>query len=243
MINFSIPGGSPATIVLDSDLPPITTSVDIDGWSQNTDSSTPPVAIRPSETGRRRLDLWVRRSSSSEVTGLSIYGFSVAIKMWLDADNVFVHNNYLGVLPDGVTTSGPMQSTGIEISNTDNHYISGNLIGNVSTGISVAGSRVKDETISDNLLGVNGTDGTQFPINVGIAVDSVGSTTLDGGVFISNNVIVGADTSGIDVTNATNVSDLGELHQPRLPGRRGLGLQWVRLVDSRRSNWRLSDRG
>jgi len=223
-IRFNIPGADAVfTITPQAALPPITQPLTIDGYSQPGSSpNTNPVppnnavirivldgsVITSSVTNPPMLSI---RSADVEVTGLSIVGLddgsigNDAIEtpnnVNLATRNVRIRGNYLGLLPDGLTSDG--NRTGIQLAGEagdEDNEIGGllpehqNVIsGNGQHGITLSAPAA---LVTGNLIGV-GKDGTTPRGNGGNGIQASGAL---GALLIGNRIA--HNDNGIVVTNS-----------------------------------------
>ncbi|MDQ8185813.1 right-handed parallel beta-helix repeat-containing protein [Pelagicoccus sp. SDUM812002] len=162
-ITFNIEGeiGTPI-IVLESELPPITSSVVIDGSSQNRLSLTPPVSIR--FTGSTGLNI---EGGNSRINGLNIgsadppivsdfnsRSLSHGITLQSSGGNE-VDFCYIGTSVDGMKGQ-TIQGAGIYINNTSDNTISNCLLsGNWWAGVAISGTLASENLIVNNKIGTN----------------------------------------------------------------------------------------
>src|SRR5215217_5514 len=210
-INFAIPGAGPHTISPGSELPTITQTVTIDGYTQS--GASPNTLTQPDKTNAvlkielsgpspipgqfvNGLELSGANASNSVIRGLVINHFDDGIFI-RSGTGYKVEGNFIGTDPSGTGDEGN-RFAGVHMS-TSNTTIGGttpdkrNLIsGNNSYGIEVGG---RDNKIEGNLIGTN-TNGTSALANGGYGVLVLSQS--------SNNTIGDADPSD-GQTNAANI--------------------------------------
>lgn len=168
-ITFNISGTGTHTILLSSQLPLINDPAVIDGYTQS--GAIPATAGSPATLkiiidGNGGAFSGLSIDGGCTVKGLSIVRFNNGISVWsTDGPNV-ISGNYIGILPDGITTQGN-SNFGIDIyQNSDNNVIGGpapadrNIIsGNGMFGILF---RENSSTCDNNIIQGNyiGTDQT-----------------------------------------------------------------------------------
>ncbi|MGB7345432.1 MAG: hypothetical protein WBD20_14555, partial [Pirellulaceae bacterium] len=210
VIEFFNTGTGWHTIVLSSPLPAITQPLTLDGYA-DPDASPNSLTI-----GNNASIVWVIDGvtsdvftvNSSDVTirGLSIVGADDAILIGSGAQNVKVAGNFLGLLPDGVTTV-PNANAGVRItgganSNTvggdsaaDRNAIAG---GATTAGIWLEG--VSDNFVKNNYIGTT-ADGTAAAMNsptYGVYLTGTAQRNeIAGSLQTSGNVISGNNEYGI----------------------------------------------
>ncbi len=194
-IEFDIPGAGPHVIKPYAPLPKITKSVVIDGYTQpgsspNTaaqgDNAVLSIQIDGSGISdiSKRLGLLISADDST-VRGLSIVNFD-GYGMVLDGTNNHVEGNFIGVLPNGLTSAPNGLGLGIlgggavvgGTAPAARNLISGNAAGLALGNLDIGGSA--GAVVQNNLIGTdatgNGDLGNEF---VGIAL--VGSNNVIGG--------------------------------------------------------------
>lgn len=209
-IAFNIPQSGVQTISPGSELPTITRTLTIDGYTQPgaspaTSSSAAVLTIELSGPSLgpgqfvNGLKLNGAKASNSVIRGLVINGFSANGIRASSGASCKVEGNFIGTDPLGTIDEG--NHTGVSI--VGNSTIGGtspaerNLIsGNDFSGVSLTG---RGNKIEGNLIGTN-INGTSTPnrlgnTSIGVFADS----------FSNNNTIGDADPSDGSLTNAANV--------------------------------------
>ncbi|MCA9344899.1 hypothetical protein KC946_03615, partial [Candidatus Saccharibacteria bacterium] len=217
VIDFNIAGSGVQTISLASQLPNITEKVTIDGYTQTGAVENTAVSPMPFN-GTLSIEIignlsighcfYFFSGSGSEIRGLSINSCNES-SILVDADNVVVQGNYLGVKADGLT-KGAASMRGLLI--------------NSGSGATVGGENPEDRNIIAGFgaltasLGLNAGSSTSIVYGnyIGIAKDGVTDLGTEIGVTISdgtNNLIGGSSTakrnliSGAGTTNVTLITN------------------------------------
>ena len=221
-INFSI-GGCPCIITLLSDLPALTQSTEINGYTETG------ATVNTAATGTNanlKIDLNANgfqalhfTAASSRVRGLVIRG-AVGDGVLIDtsANGTTVDGNFIGTNRTG-TAAGPGNGLGITA-----HLVSGvtiggtapaarNLIsGNVGYGAYL--SSTTDSSIEGNLIGTNAAGTGAVPNataagTAGVQIGNVGGAATGntvGGAAAARNVISGNGSDGVQILSE-NVHD------------------------------------
>ena len=215
-IEFNIAGAGPHTISLTSELPTITDSVFIDGWSESDYASdgVPVIVIDGTSAGGSADGLDLNTGSDgSTVRGLSIINFgSNAIE--LDSSNSWIYGNYIGVQTDGVTAAGSGDAGIYIFSASANNRIGTdddgtndaqerNVIGGNANGVILDGAGTSGNVVAGNYIGV-GADGSTVVGNTfdgarmqnGASNNTIGGNTADLG-----NVISGNGSEGVQINH------------------------------------------
>jgi hypothetical protein len=194
-IQFSISPSGPQDIFINSNLPPATRQVTIDGFSEiGTTFADPPIHLRPSDTGFADTGLALSGGSST-VRGFSIGGFFL-YGILLDGNNNTVTGCFLGLQPDGVTPQG--NEFGIFVESGTGDTIGGtggderNIISGNGTGVIVSSD---DNTILNNYIGTDKT-GTVAVANASGMEISGSNNVIGGTVVLARNIISGNGGSG-----------------------------------------------
>ncbi len=217
VICFSIGSGGLQQIIPTSPLPPITSTVIIDGTTQPGYSGSPIIEISGNGAGSNAIGLYVTGAGSgSTIKGLVINYFT-AQGLFIDTSNITVQNNYIGTDPTGKIAE-PNQAGGIGIfsgttlASAEYNIIGGNLpnqgniiSGNAQNGITIDaqnGGNASNNVIEGNFVGTNaaGTAGIGNSAD-GVLVNDSGSGTITG-------TIVGGITNtnpGVSCSGACNL--------------------------------------
>ncbi|MGB7324588.1 MAG: hypothetical protein WBD31_06935, partial [Rubripirellula sp.] len=198
------------TIVLASALPAITQPVTLDGYAD------PDASPNSLEIGNDASIVWVIDGvtndvftvNSNDVTirGLSIVGADDAVVIGSGAQNVKVAGNFLGLLPDGVTTD-PNASAGVRITGgANNNTVGGDSAADrnaIAGGATTAGiwlEGVSDNFVKNNYIGTT-ADGTAAATNsptYGVYLTGTAQRNeIAGSLQTSGNVISGNNEYGI----------------------------------------------
>jgi hypothetical protein len=154
LIVFNLPGNGPYTIHLDSPLPPITGPTTIDGSTQNGFVAAPIVTFEGESNAFNGL---VIQNGPTVIKGLSLHGFSTAIRIEAGCSNL-IQGNYIGVDTTGTNAVGN-GGDGIYVATCNNQIGgtapgTGNLIsGNGRNGITFATSNAVNNLIEGNAIG------------------------------------------------------------------------------------------
>jgi len=223
-IHFNIPGAGPHQILVNTQLPGITSPVLIDGYTQpgsgaNTaavgTNAVLKIELRPSPTmtgSGSGLALLVG-SDGSTIRGLAVNSFNGSQIAATAGYNCVITGNFVGTNPSGTVgyPGAPGTRTGISVSagycriggpaRADRNLVSG-LSG---TGIFVSGSNV---VVQGNLVGTVANGGAALGNARGIVVGASNPTVLTQNVLIGGenvgvqtprNVVSGNTSVGIDV--------------------------------------------
>jgi CSLREA domain-containing protein len=219
-IAFNIPGGGVQTITLQSQLPAITDSVIINGYTQpgsspNTlavgDNAVLLVRLDGSAAG---IDGLVLSANDSTVQGLDVtgfranlfgHGFGIVVK----GSNDVVQGNFIGVSPDGTTSAGNtgggvlLDGSAASVNNTiiggttpaARNLISDNGIsGDGFPGVQIRGPLASGNTVTGNYVGTDRTGTVEIWNGAGISVNDATGTVIQGNLISGN--IRGIDLQG-----------------------------------------------
>ncbi|MBL7704029.1 MAG: T9SS type A sorting domain-containing protein [Taibaiella sp.] len=185
-IVFNITGTGPHTITLSSELPVISSPVNINGYTQPGSVQAPIGAtrsIRIEINGGGFSSIEISPSGSgSSVSGLAIYNGSLGgngIRIQMNSSDVHIWGNYIGILANGT-----LPPTGSEIK--------GNLI-EINTTV----GSIQPYTLSNITIGTNG-DGTNDANEGNVIGNSTASTGGDGIEIATND---GGTTGRITASN------------------------------------------
>ena len=209
LIQFNISGGGPHTIALLSELPTITESVTIDGWSQTGWSGAPLIVLDGSSAGASADGLRLGNGSAgSIVRGLVIHSFSDdGIEIIGTSTGNIIAGNYIGTNAAGTSGLGNA-SDGIEVSSTGN-TIGGNtaqernvISGNGSQGITLEAG-ANNNFVTGNYIGVDAT-GTAIIANSGGGMDihTTASNNTIGGLTVGERNVISGNGDGITIEDA-----------------------------------------
>jgi hypothetical protein len=194
-----------APITLQSELPPITEAVLIDGTTQFGFNGIPIVEIDGSVLTGTAAGLTVN-ADSTVILALSIYGMPGPGILVDGPGGAVIQGNYLGISPTNSSALGNAGG-GIAIVNSPASTIgattagSGNnvIANNGSFGISISGPSSVGTVIVDNFIGVGPDGTTALPNDVGIILDGAVDTNISGSPG-GGNVVSGNSGDGILLT-------------------------------------------
>ena len=195
-ILFDIPGGSPHTISLATDLPAVTQRVAIRGYSQPDSSLANPTVVIEATNAVRGLYL---TGDGVEVRGLVINDAQID-GIWATGDDAVIAGNYIGTNADGDGTV-PNGQFGVHIDG-NNHRVGGPLAydRNVISGNPLGGVHVHSGT-------GNVVEGSYFN------TDETGTVGFGGG---GSGVLVESDQNtvkdNLSSSNFTGVTVKGDLN-------------------------------
>jgi hypothetical protein len=246
-IHFAIPGGGVQTIILLTDLPPITEAVTIDGYTQagaSPNGNGPGLGLNtvlrvelqpgpfPPPTFGLRF-----QAPDCHVRGVGFNGFRVTIVAGPSADRTQVQGCFVGTDPLGMTVTGFTQ-TGILVLDSSDCLIGGeapearNLISGageaniwLSTG---SGHRIQGNLIGTDALGVRSLQ-PDTGLQRGVQAFAVTDSLIGGMSAAAGNVISGTRTAVLigdcDVpASAAGNQILHNLMGTDVTGRRSIGL-------------------
>jgi CSLREA domain-containing protein len=210
-IAFNIPGSGLKPLTPDSELPPMTEPVTIDGYTQRPCASNPAPCSRPNTDPLGAVDPYLLIELDGSDAGSSAYGLSVVasntmikglivinfgddgIESSESAKGLKVRGNLLGTDNSGSLGQGNTDGVDIDGNNT---IVGGttpaarNLIfGNSDDGISTSSSGSK---VEGNLISFNQGDG----VSIG-----GGNNTVGGPVSAAANIILENGSDGVRVAN------------------------------------------
>lgn len=215
-ITFNIPGsGCPKVIALQSELPPITQPLVIQGYSQpgaignNSESSfNASLCVVLDDAGSVSRGLVIDDTAppdaSVTIEGLGFNGFATAaIDVRGGGDHRIQGNQFAGSVGAVTLDSG---SYAIRVSRLASPVLSGtqiggddpgqrNLIGGAAFGILLNGGFVQDTLITNNFIGVAANGSSALPNNYGISNTGALDTTVRGN-WISGNAVDGVYVNG-----------------------------------------------
>ncbi|HEU0204685.1 MAG TPA: DUF6701 domain-containing protein, partial [Burkholderiaceae bacterium] len=223
-INFNIAGTGVKTINLTSALPSVNRQTTIDGTTQPGYAGTPLIELNGASAGSTTYGL-VIYGNNSAVKGLSINRFGVD-GIWLQANNVTVTGNYLGVTPDGVTDRGNAFD-GITVVGSNN-TIGGTtsalrnvMSGNGECGLHLEGS---GNVVLGNYFGTNAAGSAAIANDVdGICIYDSSGHTIGGTAAGSGNVLSGNAYDGLYISNASNLTIQGNIFGLDASGTNAIG--------------------
>lgn len=240
-IRFAIAGPGPHTITLTSELPPVSTRVAIQGYTQpgaraNTLDLGNDAVIRIRLDGGNTLGVGLTLAGHSiSVSGLAITRFTNAGIALPGASSVnnYVQGNYIGLEPGG---SPAGNGTGVAFGNAGGGpadiSIGGNgpsgrnvISGNAGDGISLLNDATRNQIVG-NYIGTNPAGTSAIPNGTGIrlhgsAGSPSGGNSIGGGLRSLGNVISGNLGDGIVLLRAQTTTVANNIIGPTADG------QWV----------------
>lgn len=219
IINFSS-ATKPMIINLTKDLPDITASVTIDGYSNgmgtpNTaltgNNASLSVVVVGKNTSTRGFN-FTAASSGSVIRGLVLYGFYSGAITLSSTSYIRIDGNFLGTDHTGLTLASKPNQYGIVISNSSNITIGGkksqrNVIAGSDVGI--YGANVATSSITSNYIGTDKTGTTALPNSMGIFYNKGSSLSIGGADAEYRNLISGNARYGINIQTVTGCSIIG----------------------------------
>ncbi|MFW5439425.1 MAG: LamG-like jellyroll fold domain-containing protein, partial [Methylophilaceae bacterium] len=228
-IVFNIPGAGTHTITLLSELPELTDVVLIDGFSEpDYVVGTPAIELNGNGVALDGFRL-AAGSAGSTIQGFIINNFT-GDGIDVDSSNNTIIGNWIGLDNTGLIDQGNGED-GVDISNSGNtiggttlaerNVISGNNI----NGVYITGASATNNSIIGNYIGTNITGiapiGNSFD---GIKIISTASSNTIGGTNANErNIISGNNDEGIELSNASNNSILGNYIGTDVTGTVALG--------------------
>ena len=214
-ITFNIAGAGVHVIAPASQLPAVTASVVINGYSQsgasvNTqtvgDNANLQIELNGGGLANDGLDI---DANNTTVEGLDIANFGVE-GMWLLGSGINIQGNFIGTNPTGTTKlanggDGILTGSGNTIGGTtpaSRNIISGSgLTGTGSRGVEIEGYNT---IVEGNYIGTDAS-GTISLSNLGSGVYvGLGTNTIGGATAGAGNLISGNGTYGIRIINGSN---------------------------------------
>lgn len=201
-IVFDADGYAVETITVTAAIPLITQPVTIDGSATEATVTNDRVEVRSGSSGVLNGLMFGTGSAGSEVTGLSVTGFSRGAGIALMSSNATVTDTLVGVHRDGTISKASRNLVGIDIGGTSasSNTIGGssasdaNVIGGNGTGVRIRG-RASGNVVSGNFVG---TDAEEAVLGNSIGVQIVGSSSN----LVSENLISN-NTDGVQLNTAT----------------------------------------
>lgn len=228
-IVFNIPGSGVQVISPLSELPAITTSVTIDGYTQP-GASVNTRALEDNAVLKVRIDGTTAgvanglsiTSSNVVVRGLCITGFarfgvfpgSSGIAL-VSGGNDSVSGNFIGVGPDGYFSAPNIngilvRTSGNVIGGTalaDRNVISGNSFSFFASGIQIIGSGANGNVIEGNYIGPGSQGGVSSNHQSGITIQDGSTNVIGGTISAATNVI--SNNEGYQIAISTSAAGLG----------------------------------
>jgi len=193
-IRFDIPGNGVHKISLNSALPPVNSTVIIDGTTDSGYRGRPIIQIDGGRAGN--ADGLTLRGNNSVVKGLVVTNFRNN-GIVVNSDGNTITNTWVGLDPSGYFDAGN-KADGIQINGSRN-TIGGSrasdrvvISGNDGNGIHLSGSRVAYNKIQGNYIGTDFTGFASIANSTGIRIDSGSHHNQIGGTSASvRNVLAG----------------------------------------------------
>lgn len=206
-ISFNIAGTGPHVIALVTSLSAIADPVTIDGTTEPDFGAGPAPVVQidgGATTGAYGFVFGVG-SDGSTIKGLSIGNFDQD-GILLATNGNTVSGNYLGLAPDGTTTTPNL--AGVHVFTASNNVIGGttaaerNIISGNSYGAEVSNAASTMNTIQGNYIGTDAA-GTAAKANAitGVLITDADTTTIGGTAAGAGNVISGNQGHGIFTAN------------------------------------------
>jgi len=203
-ISFNIAGTAPHTISLNSSLPVISLPTIIKGKPSGY-SGPPMIIVNGSGVGSGPG--FNVAAPGSIIDGLSIVSFSSGSGIEVNANNVVLKNNLVGLLANGNTLSG--NQFGISVNGVSGTQIRNNVVSGNTHGIRLIGSGAENNLILNNYIGTD-SSGTLDRGNTsdGLRLEGSSNNTIEGNTISGNNND-GIEVSGGASGNAINANKIG----------------------------------
>ncbi|MEJ2486413.1 MAG: right-handed parallel beta-helix repeat-containing protein [Anaerolineales bacterium] len=203
-ISFNISGTAPHTISLTAPLPTINTPVIIKGKPSGY-LGQPVIIVDGSGAGGGNG--FTVSAVGSSIDGLSVVNFSGGSGFEVNANNVVLKNNYVGLLANGTTVAG--NQMGITVNNVTGTLVRNNVVAGNTHGIRLVGTGAQDNTVLNNFVGTD-SSGTLDRGNTsdGIRLEGSNNNIIEGNT-ISGNTNDGIEVSGGASNNAINGNKIG----------------------------------
>ena len=226
-IAFDISGAGVQTITPTSELPAITDSVTIDGYTQpgaspntqlTSDDAVLRIELNGASSGPATIGLAVSPGATSvTIRGLVVNRFGTA-NIGLNGDDLHVEGCYIGTDPTGTIARSRDSATGVNVGMAfailgGSDPAQRNIIsGNSGSGI---GQEAGTIVVQGNFIGIDATGAAALP-NLSANVDLVAGAATVGGLAPApgtppGNVISGSSGSGIQIGTAETVTVQGNL--------------------------------
>jgi trimeric autotransporter adhesin len=216
-INFEISGGGVKTIAPDTELPTISDTVSINGYSQpeaqpNTRATGGDAVLKVELSGANAASgtgLFITAPNST-VKGLAINRWTFGIRIdGADATGNKIAGNYLGTDATGTQDLGNGYS-GVFIYDAPGNVIGGadaagrNVIsGNEQYGVSMNGQATVDNRIVGNYIGTDSTGTTDLGNQYfGVIAFQASNNTVGGTTAAERNIISGNSVNGVHLSGA-----------------------------------------
>ncbi|NND97431.1 MAG: cadherin-like domain-containing protein, partial [Pirellulaceae bacterium] len=258
-IAFNIPGTGPHTIQPTSQLPDITDTVTIDGYTQSgAAANTNPVgqglntqlAIQLDGTNAGAGSGLVLRggdggsdggSDGSTIRGLAINRFPSVGIFIIGGSGHTVEGNFIGTDVTGLSAAGNM-ADGVAIEDSRDNTVGGtslaarNLISGNNRGVGIFNSPSTGNIVQGNLVGTDAAGTADLGNTLfGIHVFGASTTTIGGTATGAGNLVSGNDSRGINLSRGSSTSMVqGNFVGTQVDGTGDLGntLDGIRILDS-----------
>jgi hypothetical protein len=218
-INFAIPGAGVQTIAPLTALPPITTAVSINGFSQPgaaAATATAPATVLIELSGASPglvANGLILQGSGINVQGLAINRFSASGLSILGTGNT-VQGNFIGTNAAG-TAASANGNIGVVVT-AGNNIIGGNtpaarniISGNTAFGVYIAGNTATGNSVLGNYIGTDVSGTIALPnTDTGVTVDNAPNNIIGGNTPGAGNLIAGHPSNGLLITGATATGNL-----------------------------------
>jgi titin len=238
-IHFNIPGTGVKTIAPTSELPTISDSVTIDGYTQPgaTPNTNPTGALNSVQrieingSGTTGVPGVTISSGSSVVKGLVINRFLGPQILVNDLGSNQIGGNYLGTNAAGTAAAGAGYGPGISVDGSDSNLVGAwfltamrNLIsGNGTHGIQILNGGELNG-VQGNLVGTNKAGMAALPNSgAGVLIDSSDFNTVGVATASGRNVLSGNTQEGVQLNSADLNSVFGNYIGTSANGRSNLG--------------------
>ena len=215
-IAFNIAGAGSHTIVVNSELPQITTPMVIDGSSQPGYSGKPLIRIERGASAFNADGLTLAGGSDgSTIRGLSITGFTSGgdkgEAIDIRSDNNTIVGNYLGVAPDGDTVDE--NRVGVNLSGgASGNRIGGttaadrNVIsGSVYAGVHIRNANTDNNRVIGNIIGMNSDSDTVLTSGTfGVLIWDLADSNIIGGINPEEGNRIAGHREGVVVDNTAS---------------------------------------
>lgn len=217
VIGFNISGSCPRTIALDTELPAITNSLSIRGYTQpgsqpnsNALIDNATICVELTEASGHTVNNGLHFAAASDgdafdVSGLSIGAFNTGVLVDGSADADFsIWGNFIGLAANG-TTARANSFIGVNVTGHAQGAIGGsdaaqrNVVAQSPGGVRLAGDRAS--YLVNNFIGTNASGSAARPNTIGVSLLSAGNEA-------SNNVISGNSGYGISISGANAVANI-----------------------------------
>lgn len=247
-IEFAIPGDGPHTIAVQSELPAITSIINIDGLSQSGAKCVNNLPARHGDQSAQRTTLMVALDGSALTTGYGLTfaesagwsnvqglvisrfpGNGIEIRSTNTGFGVGVLCNFIGTNNGGTAAAGNGK-IGILIENSPSSSIQANIIaGNGAEGILIQGTDAVDNLIVDNYIGTNPDGADLGNSGHGIRAQQTGSQIIGGtytnqGECCLGNTIAFNGGDGVAVVAQGTISWEKGIRGNRIYANTGLGI-------------------